>query len=344
MLSANEISQMLELMEYPAFCVADGAILCANRGAVNRRITPGTPIAQLLGQCRSDYEEFESGSLYLTIQVEGIRYGASLRKIGCLDVFTLEAENQDSALRAYALAAKTFRKPLHEVMTITSGLTAQPGEDDKLARLQRALYQMLRLVGNMSMPSSMTATPEMRDVTAVMQELFDRAQVLCESAGVPLHFENLPVSVYSMIDSTLLEKCVYAILSNSLKYAQPSCTISASLTRRRNTLYLTICDTGHLDEDVKHSIFDRFHREPSIEDGRHGLGLGLKLARSVALAHEGSLWVDEPRDGGVRVMLSLPIQQGAGLRQRVQLIDLADDWDAGLIELAEVLPPEWYKK
>lgn len=340
MLTVDEISQMLELIERPAFCVAEGAILCANQAAQDRSIQPGTPVRDLLRTSADVYGDFSQGSLYLTIQVDGLSIGASVVRIGGLDIFTLDPEDADPALRAYALAATALRQPLQDIMTLAGELP----QSERTPLLNRGLHQLLRLVENMSQSSATLRSPETRDVTAVMQELFERAAVLCGSAGVELRFRNHPVSVYSIVDSDLLERCVYAILSNSLKYASPGDVIEASLIRRKNTLYLTIQDPGRLDPSIHGRVFDRFRRPPSAEDARHGIGLGLKLAQTVALAHEGSLWVDEPSSGGVRVMLALPIRQSSSLRSPVRRLQYSKDWDTALVELSEVLPPQWYAK
>ncbi|HKV12007.1 MAG TPA: ATP-binding protein, partial [Thermoanaerobaculia bacterium] len=53
-------------------------------------------------------------------------------------------------------------------------------------------------------------------------------------------------------------------------------------------------------------IFERFYRgDPSRNRRIDGVGLGLALAREIALAHGGQLHVDSPRPGSVRFTLEL---------------------------------------
>jgi signal transduction histidine kinase len=54
--------------------------------------------------------------------------------------------------------------------------------------------------------------------------------------------------------------------------------------------------------DLMPRIFDRFTAGPASQ----GLGLGLYLARRIAVAHGGELTADSPPDKGARFLLRLP--------------------------------------
>ena len=344
------ITQILSLMDRPAFWVTDGIIREVNPAAAAKFITPGTEIRSLIRTGAGDYARLASGCMYLTLGLGSAQWDASVMRLGEGDLFALDREDQDAALRSLSLAAQELRMPLSQVMSISEQLipvlqadeTSKTGQQS--ARMNRALHQLLRLVGNMS-DAADPGIPRMdlRDITAVMQEILDHAAPLCAGAGAELVFENHPVSVYTMLDHQRLERAVYNLLSNALKHTVPGGTVSVRLKLRNNTVYLTVEDSGlGTDPTLSPGTLSRFLREPSLEDSRNGLGLGLRLVRSIAAAHQGVLLLEQT-DGSFRATMSLPIRQDTGtLRSPVMRIDYAGERDHGLIELSESLPPEWY--
>ncbi len=344
----TNVEQMLELMERPAFCVLDGLIVHANSAAAAHLVPTGQAIRPLIRVGAEEYADFSQGCLYLSVTIENTSYEASVTVIGDYHIFTLNI-GSDTQLQTLALAAKEFREPLNCIMAISDYLpNALEGNQetmDMLARMNRRLYQILRMVNNMSDAGSQaSAQMELRDVPAVMQELFDQVCEYCCQVGVSLEFENLPTSIYSLIDSQRLERAIYNLLSNSLKYTQSGGFIHARLTRRHNTLYLTVTDSGTGFESASALLpFERFLREPGIEDARHGLGLGLTIARNAAAIHGGTILLDRTKDSGTRITMSLPIRQDTSLlRSNIMHIDYAGERDHALIELSDALPHTLY--
>ena len=345
------IPQVLSLMDRPAFWVAGGTVREVNPAAAAKFITPGTGISCLLRTGAQEYAGFTSGCMYLTVGLGSAQWDASVMRIAGGDLFALDQEDRDACLQSLSLAAQELRLPLSQVMSISEQLLPSLNADEasktgqQIARMNRSLHQLLRLVGNMS-DAADPGTPwmELRDITAVMQEITDHAAPLCASAGAALSFENHPVSVYTMIDSQRLERAVYNLLSNALKHTAPGGTVDLRLRLRGSTVYLTVEDTGlGADPALSPGTLSRFLREPSLEDTRNGLGLGLALVRNAASAHQGALLLEKVKTGGFRATMSLPVRQNTGtLRSPVMRIDYAGERDHGLIELSESLPPELY--
>ena len=298
---------MLKLVTRPAFCVKDGVIVQVNTAAQRMTIEAGMPVLPLLSTGQTEYADFSGGCLYLTLQFPGAELGASVESMDGFDVFIIEDENERSELKAMALAAQTLRKPLSSVMTMAGSLlpivenAGDPDAADSLARLNRGLFQMLRILGNMSDADRFLADSlprmETRDITSLLGELFGKLADMADHAGIELRFENLQDSLYCLVDSEKLERAVYNIFSNAMKFTPKGGNIRAKLTKRENCLYLTVQDSGAgIPEAQRSSVYTRFLRQPGLDDSRQGIGLGMMLIRSVAANHGGAVLVvaDDP--------------------------------------------------
>ena len=345
---------MLDLMVRPGFCVKQNEIIKVNQPARCLQLSEGTDVRTLLHTGTDEYGEFRDGCLYLSLTLNGQICGASVTRMGDFDVFLLEQEADQSELQSMALAARELREPLSSVMTTADRLfplvstTDDPEARDQIARLNRGLFQILRVIGNMSDAgrySSGTSRQETRDVTALLQEVFDSAKNLVDHTGIRLSFRNLKEPVFCLLDAEKLERAVLNIISNAIKFTPPGGTIDAALLLHGSKLWLTVQDSGDgVAESIRGSVFSRYLRQPALEDGRFGIGLGMVLIRSAATHHGGTVLLDQPRGTGARITLTLAIRQNTGttVRSPVLQVDYAGGRDHSLIELADCLPPSPY--
>lgn len=351
----ENIAGMLDLMVRPAFCVKDGLIAAVNQGASSRLISIDTPVQELLLTGRDEYRQFTEGCLYLTLDLDGQHTGASVTKQGGYDVFILEQDADRAELHAMALAAQELREPLAGVITAADRLfpviSDGPGTQDQVARINRGLFQILRVISNMSdaarYQQDAEQVLEVRDVTGLLEELFRNSAALIGQTDIQLTFRNLPQKVFTLVDAEKLERAVYNILSNAIKFTPRGGTIDAVLSKQDKMLYLTVQDSGSgVDPAIRSNIHSRYLRQPGVEDGRFGIGLGMVLIRAAAAAHNGTVLMEYPKGHGTRITLTMEIRQDTAgkLRSNILKVDYAGERDHGLIELADALPSVLYKK
>lgn len=349
--------QMLELMESPAFCVKDGIILYANRAALQRMVAVNTDITQLLATGEEEYAAFTKGCLYLSVTIAGASCGASVTRMNGFDVFVLEQDADQKELQAMALAATELRVPLHNVMMVADRLfpmvTATDGAaaQDQIARINKGLFQMLRVISNMSDTARYSKEPasnqEICEVQKLMGEIFRKAAEQISHADIQVRFDNLPSPIYTLVDKEKLERAVHNILSNAVKFTPKGGVILARFFRRGRKLYLTVQDNGSgIAPELRGSIYSRYLRQPGVEDGRFGIGLGLVLVRSVATLHGGTVLMEHPDDAGVRITMTMNIRQdtAGALHSPILRPDYLGGRDHCLAELSDVLPAELYKR
>ena len=344
----------LELIDCPAFCVKDGAIIAANTPAEQRMLRVGTDIREIVTENRDTYEAFKGGSLYLNIQVFDLPCPACVTRTQEYDIFHLHQDGNESILQALALASVQLRMPLNNIMAVTDRLLpnmAQTNEglQEEIGQINQNLYRMLRVICNMSDAASYqkngTAGMQVANLASVIDEIMEKAQALFADSQVKLQYSGLYTKVFGLANTERLERAIYNILSNAANFSSNGSTVSAELSKSGNKLILTVRNKTAEDTSDR-NFWQRYRREPSIEDPRHGLGLGMTLASAVAALHGGTILVDHPALGETRVTMTIPIVKGNSdaLHSPVLRIgDYAGGRDKGLLELVDFLPSDAYQ-
>lgn len=109
------------------------------------------------------------------------------------------------------------------------------------------------------------------------------------SKGFELAFEDLDEQIFINSDVILLESMLDNLINNSLHYAvdskgNPIGTITLSLKRHNNTIWLNVKDEGisKIKKEHLHKIFERFYR---VDSNKSGSGLGLSIVKQIATLH-----------------------------------------------------------
>ena len=343
----KELRDWLNLLIRPGFYVEEGRITQVNAAAQGLLLEPGMDIAPLITSGLESYQNFQTGCLYVQLNLSDTTFQGCVTKDGSADVFILESDNGDTALQALSLAARELRSPLSAVM---HGVQAMREENNpQAAALNRGLYQLLRLVGNMSdavrWPGN--ARMETADLTAFFDELFEKTAVFAQAAGIHLEYQGLPKPLLCLADRDLLERAVLNLLSNAFKFTPKGGTVRVTLFTGGTSLRLSVWDNGPgIAQEIQGNLFSRYLRQPGIEDSRFGLGLGMVLVRSAAAAHGGAVLIDQPEGWGTRVTLTIALRREKAevLRSPIMRIDYAGERDHALTELSDCLPVSLYKK
>ena len=360
-------ADLIHLIAAPCFCVREQVIVSRNAAAESLPLSVGDAVTPLLLTGAEEYAAFQEGALSLTLSLGGTVFAATVRREGDTDYFLLEQADWDQELTPLALAARELRGTLSGLCAVAESLSDRGAEEAPL--LNRSLAQTLRIIGNMSAAPSPAHQPEFLDICALCGEFFEKAAAQLETVPRQLTYQLPKDPIYTLADPQELERALLNLLSNAAKFTSPQDRILCSLARRGRMLYLTVQDTGAgipviIEEDagisledvifcgagipeaLRGSLFSRYQRQPAIEDGRFGLGLGLVLVRSAAAHHGGTVLVDSPKGIGTRVTMTLAIRQDIpkGFRSPILRVDYSGERDHGLVELSDVLPAECYRE
>ncbi|MBR4109144.1 MAG: HAMP domain-containing histidine kinase [Oscillospiraceae bacterium] len=341
----NMISSLLELVERPALCVCNGTIVQVNQSARQRMIHVGMPISDLLAEDNTAYAGFQGGTLTLNTVISGVVCKAQVSRIGDKDIFVLEAD--DPELRAIALAAQHLRNPLNSVITVSELISCD--NDKYMSQLQRGLHRLHRIVCNMSdsyrYQQDSAARMETTDIPSVIDESMEAIRTHLEGCGIQVQYTGLGMPVYGLADREMLERAVYNLISNAVKFMADDGKLSVKLMQNENQLSFTVQTSG--TPSNPNSIFKRYQRQPGVEDSRHGIGLGMPLVRAVAAAHGGTVLIDHPDEETTRITMTISVTTSTEnvVRSSIRLpvSNYAGDRDRGLLELSEILPADAYQ-
>lgn len=346
----KNIQEFLELVSQPGFCVKDGRILHVNQAARALMLTPGQEMESLLQTGTEEYRQFENGQLYLSLNLGTISRNASVLRMVDMDLFLLEAASDSEEFRSMGLVSMELRSPLMSVISSAQQLLNQlEPENTEAAKLNKGLAQLLRLTSNLSDVERYRESCHMetRDICSVLEELLEKSQVLTAGSGIRLSWELPREAIPCLIDSEQIERAVWNLISNAVKFLSREGAVHVKLTRRGQRLYLTVADSGSgIAEQIRSTVFQRYLRQPGIEDSRFGLGLGMVIVRTAAANHGGTVLIEQNEGSGTRVTMTLALRQTTDNKLHSPILrpDYSSGWDHGLVELSDCLPAELYKQ
>lgn len=192
-----------------------------------------------------------------------------------------------------------------------------PFDRDGLESLHSEVLRLTRLIGEIERLAEAEATPRSLRTRSVELDVLARETVesltsAFDSEGVVLTIDAEPVR--ALADPDAVRQIVTNLLSNALKYTPAGGTVEVRTEEREARAVLSVRDSGPgVAADDKDHIFDRFFRgRDGAPDGTApGDGLGLTIARQLAVAQRGDLVLAAPGPGA-EFRLTLPRAPASG--------------------------------
>ena len=347
----NSIQHLIGLIDRPAFCVKDEVVLYANRAASNLGITEQMPLDQILGPNLEGYKNFQGGALYCALTLPVSTASATITRIDGIDYFVLDVA-QDPVLNAMALASQQLRKPLTDIIALMDSAYMQKAAhtDDgatPISQLNKSITQIHRQICNMSdvcLYTDTAAPMHIVGICGLIAQAIEKASVLLESAGFQLEFERPDQEVYTLACGFFVERSIYNLISNAVKFAPKGTKVLAHLEVSNDQIRFSI-QSKTIVKNPQFD-FDMYRRVPSLEDPRHGLGLGLVMIRKTATLHGGTVLIDYPESDSVRITMTMMVRDSDKPMVRNAsgyYVDYSGGMDHALLELADIISHEYFK-
>ncbi len=225
----------------------------------------------------------------------------------------LDAKNSQD--RFISAASHELRTPLAVILASASACRGIPQKEQEhffqvIQREGAQMSDMLEQLLTLSRADSRALRPRpvQTDLQTLLLEIYESFLPLAgekkRQLSVKLPQEDLPLWY---CDKALIRQICTNLLRNALAYAPEGSRILLSLSLRGGWAEITVSDNGPgIPDGEKEQIFRRFWRGSvtGTEKGHHGLGLA--VAREIALAHGGTLTVRDAPGGGASFLLRLP--------------------------------------
>ncbi len=205
-------------------------------------------------------------------------------------------------LRGGERSAQEYREALQRIVSTTRQLGTVI--DDLLA-MARSDMETLSIVH------------QVVDLSEPLAEALSQASALAGENRVRIESPSLAQGTfYVMGDAQRLSQLLLLLLDNAVRYSLPGGVVSVSCSPIHEdppSFKIQVRDQGiGIPAEELHQVFDRHFRGSAARLHRAaGSGLGLPIAKALALAHGGSLALQSPADentgAGTRVELHLPM-------------------------------------
>lgn len=223
-----------------------------------------------------------------------------------------EADRTRTAL--LAAVSHDLRSPLAVVRAAVDGLRSTDirwspeDEAELLETIAEATDRLTSLVTNLldmsriNTGSVSTALTEIDLRTAVR----DSVRPLGEAERIEV---DIPAELVVVADPVLLDRVVFNICENALKYTPETAVIQARAVPSAGRGVLRIADTGPGVPDQDHErLFAPFQRLGDVPK-QDGVGLGLAVARGLTEAMGGSIVSEQTPGGGLTFVVDLPLAE-----------------------------------
>ena len=141
------------------------------------------------------------------------------------------------------------------------------------------------------------------ELVDLVRDLIQRLTPIAEMKDLSISLLGDPCVPY-LGDTVLIQNAVRNLIDNAMKYGPAESSIEITISSSPGPR-ITICDHGPgFPTNEIETLTNRFQRGANAKD-TIGSGLGLTIARDVAMAHGGGIDLENQPEGGACVTLSL---------------------------------------
>ena len=199
----------------------------------------------------------------------------------------------------------------------TSQLTDGMPHDDLLAQLKnihKNAQQLLREVSALLDfrrldAGGETLNVQRGDIVDHLNSILVSFSDYAEDRGIHLSFNHDADSFLMDYDREKMNKVIYNLFSNALKFTPAGGSVSLSFREEPDCVTIAVADTGKgISDNDKPNIFKRFYQSASNDSSQTGSGIGLHIASDYVRLHHGTISVSDNIPIGSIFTITLPIE------------------------------------
>jgi len=218
-----------------------------------------------------------------------------------------------------------FRTPLTLILTPLEQFLSDPAPDSRRPQLQtmhQNANRLLRLINqllDLSKLESDSLQPDINrlDIVAFVRTVVASFSPQARQQSITLTVETIPTACMAWFDPDIVEKVLYNLIANALKFTPAGGTITVRCrvnnSEHEPELLLEVDDTGiGIPAEYKSHIFERFFQVNGQNKAKKaGTGIGLALTRELVELHRGRIQVESQPGVGTAFIVTLPVYAAA---------------------------------
>lgn len=231
--------------------------------------------------------------------------------------------SNDRLLKLYELqkefvgiAAHDIRSPLANIVSLSELIEADPENVEEVRDFNRRIGQtansLITLVEELLTIQeienhSFTAKEESCDLLKMASRVWQSVEDLALRKRIqPVYAPRETISATA--DPKLLERVLYNLIHNAIKYSPPETTVSIEASRKETGVFLSIHDSGPgIRRDEMPKLFKKFVKLDKEAYGESSTGLGLYIASKLMEKMKGQIWCESDGETGATFHLRLPV-------------------------------------
>ncbi|HUG41098.1 MAG TPA: GAF domain-containing sensor histidine kinase [Longimicrobiales bacterium] len=213
-----------------------------------------------------------------------------------------------------SVVSHDLRNPVGRVrMAAELLLEAEPVADSArgpVGIILRAADEMTRLIADLLdvariEEGRLSLEPGPVQLATLLEHLEQAHAAMAQKQGVEWRVERPPSPPALELDEGRVMQALGNLIGNALKFTPRGGTVRVETRLGPDGIRIGVLDSGPgmSAEQLAH-VFDRFWQ--ARPGDRRGAGLGLAIARGIAQAHGGRLWLESEEGQGTRAWLELP--------------------------------------
>ena len=275
-------------------------------------------ITRPINELKSVALSISRGNLHQRIKVSGRNEMAALADT--FNTMSEKLENMDRKRSEFVSnASHELKTPLSSMKILIESLLYQDGVDEKIYKeflgdINNEIDRLADVIsGLLTLAKTDSETEALKIEKILLSELVNKTV----NSLKPIAHEKDITLTYTVnndlevnCDAVKVMQAVMNLIDNAIKYTEKGGHVWVTLQKSGANAAISIKDDGSgiPESDLPH-LFDRFYRvDKARARGTGGSGLGLHIARTIALLHGGSIEVQSEEGVGSVFTLYLPIK------------------------------------
>ena len=231
----------------------------------------------------------------------------------------LERQLSDYKSLFFTNISHEFRTPLTIIQSAIERIVAidnvPPTMVQPIASLRKSTERMLRLINQllafrMAQSGTLKLQADTIDVMPILREIYSNFKPWAETKHINYTFSFTRHNCIMPVDRQCLDKIVYNIISNAIKYTPQGGEVQVRVSTEEDFLILCVKDNGiGIEPQKRDTVFDSYMH--TLFESSNSSGIGLHFTKTLVELHHGTITYEANEPSGSVFTIRLPMNQEA---------------------------------